>query len=642
MEIWRYNVECIDQDFKEKLKAQHEELVGLVEIRFSDGVLRVSKRQAFMNLIYWRIPNAFNIPLRKDHFIRYCHPSRGNLSGSWNRYYHEISEKYPTEGDKLKVAIWETWQELYSFCCSELMEYVSSIDICDMADVMHDPPMKEILDRRKQICPEIGSDAVEKLIEISGDEIVKLISKKGALQCDALTPFQNVGMLNRHQIPQVMFAYGPRTDINNVLIRYPVAGNSTEGLNDALEVAVETLSAKKPLCNNKQSVPTSQYANRKYQLVCSTLPKIYQGDCGSKLLVKFFVTEKNCWTIVGKTIFHNGMFMVVSSSATARNFVNTEIMMRSPMTCRYLDGVCTACGGRVVQNMCPSYNPGIVSSALLIAQVTQKILSAKHLVKTDSQIYSIPGPTDDILYRDGTNTLAWKPNIAKNIHKYQMGVSLDDTIAVHDVVLLKSDKQIKEERFSSIRSFRLKNMETGDELIYPLDNGDDEQIPYFSADMLLHIKENHNKLKIDESNMWIPLKGTENISIFGFAISSDDVAKFVKKVHKYLSDTILTETTCEGALKHFSELVYSNASVNIALIEILLRAYMIRSKADYRVPHVTDPDNVKFGSTMNILSKRHIGTELAFQGLYSFITNPTTYLIPKQSSEALDALTIGV
>ena len=53
MEVWTL-AQIVDPEFKRQLSMDVEHIQGKVELQLADGSIRVSKRQAFLNLFWWR------------------------------------------------------------------------------------------------------------------------------------------------------------------------------------------------------------------------------------------------------------------------------------------------------------------------------------------------------------------------------------------------------------------------------------------------------------------------------------------------------------------------------------------------------------------------------------------------------------
>lgn len=599
-------------------------------MEFTDGKIEVAKRWAFFNLYWLGIPAAFGIPLRKDHFIKRVPFNADNLTEEWNKYYDEIMDADPRHAKRLKQELWKTLQSLYELGGTHLLPYVRTMDIIDMAEIMTDKPVADILATKEKITPAMGTRNIEDYIEEHRKKLMNLFGTKGALKNKALYTYQKIGLLNKFQVPQTMYAFGVRTDINDNIVELPVVGSALDGLRDINEYAVESLSAKKSLAYNHVAVKDSQYFGRKQHLAASTIRKIYPGDCGSKVLIPFNVTKKNYSNIVGKRIFRGGKWLTLTKN-NVKEFIGETIMMRSPMTCRYRNGVCEVCGGSILRNINRKINLGILSAIHMIEPTTQKILSAKHLIKTLSLVYELPTEASKILFASAVNEISFKPSVLPKLPNLSIGVSVEDLPNISDVVYIRRDKAIKAEQYSSLHYFKIsdgKKVST-----YILDTEDKEQqLPFFSPEMLLHIRDHYNEIEVADGHIWIPLKGTEKIPLFKTIVVNDNMLMFVKQVSGFLSKDIREYTSCAKALQDFSDLIHDKVSCNIVHLEILLKAYEISTDTDYRVPVVTDPEHVKFQNNPSILTNRYIGTCLAFQGLERYVSTPSTYLVPKAKS----------
>lgn len=638
MEIWTYNKECIDPEFRLALQRNVDAVQGIIQIQFSDGILEVSKRQAFLNLFWWPIVSKFGIPLRKDHFIKHLAPSRENLVHEWNRYYDEVMNIDFNNAKKLKTVIWDVWQDLYDFACGDLGEYVASLDLLDMVDIMHEPAMDEIIETKYKIKAHWGSDVIEKYIDDHSKKIIELLSTKGALQCEALYPFQHTKQLNKFQVPQVMYAYGMRTDISDNIIGLPVIGSALGGLNDVQEFLVESMSAKKTLFYNNTSVAESQYNGRIIQLITNAIEVVYTHDCESNVLIDFVVTPNNYQNLVGKLIYENGKPIRLNKDNVG-SYVNTTVRMRSPMTCRFRRGVCSTCGGTLYNNINRKLNLGILSAIQVIEPTTQKILSAKHLVKTATIVYELPKGSNKLLYKSSTNEIRWRNDIADKMDTFLMGIPVSAFSNFHDVRLLKSEATTKEERFSAVTHFYIKfKNQSNEPKLFMLENN--KQIPYLSTEMLFYMRDRYEDLVIEDDIVWIPVDGTEKLPIFRIVVINDNMLMFVKSVSKFLSSNIDSYTSCSKVLHDFSNVIYDKVLANITHIETILKAFMITSPSDYRIPLVTDPDNVLFRTVNSIINNRSIGPKLAYQNLSHFLGTPSTYLVPKQKSP-FDLFTVG-
>lgn len=629
IETWTYE-QIADPQFKWALADRVEELTGKVRLQLADGEIIVGKRVALVNLFFMQILQDFNIPYSKRHFVKRVAFNGDATAEAWNQYYREIVQPNTKNAKRFKMAVWRAMDDLYKFTSWHLLPWTRSLDNIDISEIVNDPAMKEIIDTKWNLKPEFGTDVIEKAIDEGSKKIMKLLDTPGALKNDALLVFQRVRQLNKFQVPQTLFAFGVRTDINDTIIGLPVIGSVVDGIQNIREYGCESLSAKKSQAYGQVAVPGSQYFGRKQHLIASSLEHIYETDCQSTALVDFDVTETNYSNIIGKNIVLNGQYVTITND-NAKEFINTTIHMRSPMTCRYRKGVCSVCAGKVFDNVNRKLNIGILSSIHVIEPTTQKILSAKHLVKTNTIPYQMPDKTNKILVRSTATDIRWRPETYDRLKNIEMGIPLKYFTSIHDVTLIRSDKPIKEERYSQIYDvfIRAIDKELDPVRIVLESNG---QVPFLSSEMLTHIRDHYHDLKMDKHIVWIPMAGTEKFALFRNIVLNDNMLQFVDNVSTFLSKEIKNYTSCSEAINAFSRIVHSKVFANITHLEILLKAYMISSPSDYRIPCVDDPNNVLFQTTASILNNRHVGTKLAYQGLFQYVCHPSTYMTLHQES----------
>lgn len=626
-----------DPEFVSNVLKHVANMDGHVIMRFSDGDIRVHVKQAALNLMFLQVPLAFNVPLRKNHFIRYVPSSKEKIVQELDKYYDEFMYDFPNARETLRKVVWKILNDLYVFTWIDIAEYRPAFDLEDLTEIISDEPFAKILNDKWKVKPEMGSDVIEKYMDGKSKELIKLLTTKGALKNESLLPFQMLGILNKFQIPQALNAFSLRTDVNDNIVSCPVLGSAISGLRNCIENSTESLAAKKTAFYNHTAVAESQYFGRKQHLLGSSISTIIsEVDCNSTILVDFNVTELNYQNLVGKHIYEHGVRKTLTFDNVG-SYVNTTIRMRSPMTCRFRTGVCSTCGGKIFDNLHPNLNIGILSAMHVIEPTTQKILSAKHLIKTSSVLYELPASLSNVLFRSNTNEIRWHPNILNKIATMRMGIPAKFFQSIHDVTLLRSDRVIKEERFSEVKYLTLVN-DKGKEKTFMLEN--DKKIPFLSKEFLLHMRDHYKDLEITNEMVWIPLADTEKYPIFRTIVANDNMLQFVAQVSNFLSDPIKNYTSCNTALQDFSDLIHSKVSANITHIETLLKAYMITSSSDYRVPRVEDVNNVHFSTTSLIMNNRHIGTKFAYQGLNQYLGSPSTYLTKHQDSP-FDVLSIG-
>lgn len=629
VEVWSYDQIC-DPHFKDVIGETICDTNGLVRMELSDGAIVVSRRMAWMNLYWFNVPLAFNTPIAKRHFVKRIALNDGSHAKAMERFYDEFMGQNIHNAKKLKQVLWDSYNALYMAASSWLLPYSRSIDLIDMAEIINDPKMRKIIDTRERINVLMSSKEVEKHIDIHNKEIMDLLNEKDGVKNKTLFSYRRVDQLNRFQVPQTIYSFGIRTDVDDTIVRYPVVGSALSGLRNIMEYAVESLSAKKSSFYNKSAVSGSQYFGRRQHLSASTLAHIYSGDCGSKNPVPFEVNDHNYKNLIGKLIVEDGRYVWLTAN-NVKDYVGKTVLMRSALTCKHTDGVCEACGGRVIQNVNRKLNIGILSAMHLIEPVTQGILSAKHLIKTNSLVYSLDERASKYLECITASEVAWSPKILGKLNGCKLGVKVSDFPKFSDIAYLKHGRSIKEAAFSRITALKIRTSE-GKEDDFSMTCG--KQVPHFSAEMLFYIKDHVKETITDkeEGIIWIPLCDTMCFPLFRVTILNDNLLAFEKRAENFLKSDIKHFHTCADALREFTELLYNKISVNIAHPELLLKSYMITSPTDYRIPMVTDQNDVHFQGDKEILTYRHVGVCLAFEGLVKYLQAPATYLTVKQGT----------
>ena len=628
VEVWSYD-QITNPEFKTEIAKTICDTNGLVDLQLSDGTIRVSRRMAWLNLYWMSIPLKFGIPVAKRHFVKRISLNGKTHSKALTRYYDEIMGLSIDNAKRLKQVIWESYNELYEAASTWLLPYSRTIDILDMAQIVHDPKMEKIIKTREVISPLMSSKEIEDHVGIHTNEIMDLLDEnKDGVANKRLLPYRRTDQLNKFQVPQTIYCFGTRTDIDDSIVSYPVVGSALSGLRNIMEYAVESLSAKKSLCYNHVAVADSQYFGRQQHLLASTVAHIYRGDCGSQNPIPYKVPEKKYENLIGKLIVEDGKYVWLTADNVA-SYAGKTVMMRSPLTCLHTDGVCEACAGRVIQNINRKLNIGILSAMHLVEPVTQGILSAKHLIKTKSIIHNLSATTNKVLYHSSASEIRWVPSVIDRLNGCCLGVPVAFFPKFTDVVYIRRDKPIKEESFSNLEHVFFRNKEGK---VTKLDLVDKEQAPYFSAEFLSYVRDHYSECDIKDEIIWIPLEDTLRIPMMRVVIINDNLLAFVKKVDNFLGHDIREYTSCAALLKDFTDLLYSKVDVNIAHPEILLKAYMITSNQDFRIPSVRDQNDVHFQTTNGVLTYRHVGTCLAFEGLHKYLTSPSTYLTIKQGS----------
>lgn len=620
---------------------------GWVDVDFVDGVRDHLVQQVVIHLPIWEIYRKLGIPVRQAHFFDFKSFSKSVWQHLLTMVYTEYYLTAPdTELDTFAQYIWEATNYIDEFGTTELAEHQCSISIIDLAEIIDDPVVKTIIDG-VNLDTRFGTNLVEQSITSARDKLCKVLSTRGAVKNQALLYWQQAGLLNPNQLQQSLLALGLRTEINDRVIQRPVYGSAASGMRDIVDMAIEQQAGRKAASMNHEAIQTSQYWGRKAHILVSTLRKTYYTDCGAHKTIVQHISASNAKNYIGKFIRQNDGSFVPLTHRNICQFVDSNVDMVTVGGCRHTDGVCAVCGGLLLRNISVSgftvkypkflcgfdydesdgINIGINSAAETVSQISQMILSTKHLIRTLSQVYVVPNEALHLFVRTA-HGINLTPQFRKS-GNWKLGVYTEDMYGAQtDLLELTEETTISEERFSSISSLLVKDAEG---IISEVPLVVEGQKPFFSMEFLLYMKDHYTELELDDNVLWIPMEGIPDLPVLRAAIVNDSTYAYVLSIIKFLESKILSNyTSFDKALNHFAELVWSKVpKVNIMHLEIMLRAHMVGGVDDWDIPVVDDLNRVTFASSKDVIHNRNYSGQFSFEEHKRRFADPKMYLIPR-------------
>lgn len=613
-------------------------------VDLADGPLIMTGRWLSVNIFLWRPLVKRGYPVSKRHSIWQGLFTKEILAQISTEIYNDVigvTHKIGTavtgqvEGEIL-YDLMENIDHMHHWISRDLGEYHLSISAFKLCRLLNDPRIKPLTKIDVSAEMNVSIAAAEAKFKSQGDEIVNRLKDK-SIPNNIIAPFLELGLLSSQQLPRVVMALGFRTDASDQIVRYPITRSYVEGMGDIKDFAVESLDAKKTIYYNRNAMPDSQYDNRKQQILASSVRRLYEGDCGSKLTVPFYIYKSsgalkgNSQQTLGKNIICDDGSMLMLTRNNIENYIGKTVNMRSPLTCRYTDGTCHVCGGLLTDFMHKNIVIGIASTVEYMSAASQLVLSAKHFSKTSSITYRIPEQLTDLLIVK-QNDIFINPNV--DAARLKIKVNFWDVAHIQDLKASEDEDNednmasIGEQQFSSINYLTFVDSNdipiTGE--IPMVSEG---TIPYFSSELLVYIKDNFRSVKIGDEII-IPLKKFNHITepILRCVIESNSMIKFNATLEKFVKTDIRKFTSLTEVLSAFTKLVYTEIETNVMHLEIVLKSYLITDEDNYNIPIVEDINNVKFDSLGSIIPRRSLGQQFAYQELLKYLSDPATYVLP--------------
>ena len=454
------------------------------------------------------------------------------------------------------------------------------------------------------------------------------------------------GTLKKGQLLQVLGPMGARTDINQVIFKFPITNPLSEGIGDLYGSMIESRTGTIALLNNKDLLRKTEYFNRQTQLVAQYVQRLHHyDDCRTDVYLPFFVTEENIETLVGKYyVDDNGVEHWVRGDE--KHLIGTHISMRSVLGCKHPDpqGICGKCYGRLKYSIPYNTIVGNVSAVVIGDKITSSVLSTKHHVASSSverfelgvreKVFMRYGDEPETLYLSRNAAMydrIWLTVYSKEVENLA-NILLVDTLAEYPIQSVSQLTQV---------AFQVMDKEgfvKGDIVQTSLYN----RQASFSRELLEYLRENKweidgdDNVRIDLSNFprdkplfTLPFKNVNMYDVMvklksfyqsGADGSGKKLAGY-SRIKKGEQNYLVNYNSPIEALSVFSNMLNQKLYVNMVHVEVILYAMMVRKRGvDYRLPK--PGVSGQFDKYNIIMFKRSLSAAMAFEKQDKILSSP--------------------
>lgn len=341
--------------------------------------------------------------------------------------------------------------------------------------------------------------------------------------------------------------------------------------------------------------------------------------CDSKNFQKIEIKNKKILNSLAFRYYRlnpNGMEYMIDPDKDI-HLIGKTIYLRSPMTCASASqghGICYRCYGDMAYTN-RNINVGKMAAELQSEQLTQKTLSAKHILESNIRKIIWCDGFDELFTLDG-NIISICDMLDEDYDKYSIILDKDEIVSEGDY-----------ETLEYVFSFTV------------IDNmGNEIVISTVDSDRLFINEDFHDyidSLKSEEQKLIIPFKDIYNLNLFNVMIRNNDLMKTLEDIEKTIDNIKITpyfdrhqilqrfiEKDIEGGLN------VTSVHLEIILSNQLRDKYDKLEKVDWTVE---DPE-------YNIVTLKHalkfnpsITVSLTYRELTAQFTNPITYRKNKPS-----------
>lgn len=602
-----------------------------VTVVFDDNeeVILPSRKMLLLSF-YWKIARKWGFKITSRYIIDTNIINAAFLSKIGTIILNDILVYKPENCRDLNYDLWELINAINNFTSSNCQEYVRSLCALDFIAFKQIPEVKKII-TDKVTSLVTGIDVVHAKIHNNTVALFEIMKKRHPN--NAFFHFANLKLINAVQMGQIFYQVGLRTDIDDKYIGEPVSSNYWDGIATRNEYAYEALAAKKSVFANKMQLPLADYFGRKQHLALSSLSTMYPDkDCGANVYIQILITELNKTRVLWKYIMDDTQLVLLTED-NIDSYIGSLVQMRSPLTCKYTDGVCRICGGALLSIIHPSINIGVFAGIAISNTIVQTVLKIKHTAEVNVIAYRVPDELASLLKKHQTFIHAKKPTW-RAFDKMTLSFLPNESTHVLNLQADTIDRLsgINESSFGQISKITVKN---GDTVVHDgVDLTFGDQAPLFSRDLIRHIAKNAKDIEIKDGLYNVPMKGFDfSKPLFKLVMTDYSMVKFVGDVEKFLEYTVATYTDIGEAFADFCEIVYRQVNPNICYAELIMRATLATSRSDVRIPVVTQLHDATLIPTKTINSKRSIGTAYAFEDLYNNLADPLFYLMPRTPND---------
>lgn len=541
---------------------------------------------------------------------------------------------------------------IYNNLTYRSLEYVSYIGIVDLLKVQLKPKLldsiKDVYIIKNKQPTHIVTEAINKTHEILND----ILWNDAEVTNNPIALGYKSGTLNPNQVKQVLASRGFITELDNSIFRVPAAGSFTLGMFDLYEETIESRSGAKSLFLSNKAIKDSEYFARELQLVTMVVEKLVDGDCGTKRYMDWYVKPKSEESpgdlprLLGKYYYNPKTKQDEEITKDHKHLIGQNIKIRSAICCQLPDptAVCMKCFGTLGYSIPTHANVGHYCAASVTQQLTQSILSTKHLTKSASSAGIVMDDiAKDYFYTKG-DFYFFKPEAMTKDTTYEIIINQWQFFGLKDVKNIKDIDNVNVQRLSLIRDIILRIITKDKVKDVPIQIKFNKAAGSFTHPFLhflsskeYHLDNNNNYvLNLDGWNPKHPIIYIPSLE-FDFSTLCKNVKDIIRAIgtNKRFG---LTINKPEQLIQTLFDLINSKLSVNLSIVDLVAYAFTIQdaNKNDYRLGR--NNPNQRVLNSRTILANRSLGAGYGWESMTKTITSPNTFYPSFNTAHPLDVL----
>lgn len=450
--------------------------------------------------------------------------------------------------------------------------------------------------------------------------------------------FQAGEAVNPRQFKEARFSIGTKPNGSGGIYPYIIDKSFTNGgVNDPTSFFIESSSARTAQILSKNNVGDSGDFARILGLnnTDTVLFPEPNYSCQTKNLIKYEIkTEKHLSMIKNRYYRFNPNGREYVIDMKDKSLVGKNIYLRSPMTCSCKKGICRKCYGDLYFTN-TNINVGKIAAEIVSSQLTQILLSAKHLLETkiismkwNPEFYNIFSVVINMITLDVSDDFNLKDTYLI-IDPNDVNLSYDEEETIYDI---GDDEDNEYEMTRDDNEIIIYNEYiTRFAIKYP--NGDivtfgtqDLDSIYISQDLNNIIRK---KAINDDGVIAVSLEDLIDIPLFFIKILNNEISKTMDDIINIINkNDVANSLNKDTALQSIvDKVIEGNLTVDSVHLEVILRNQLINPNNVLSKPKWEKENaNYKFVSLNTALNNNpSIIVSLLYKDLGSVLYNPLSY-----------------
>jgi hypothetical protein len=631
-------------------------LMGDFILVFDNGEeLVTNDRDTLYSSYFWRFHREFpNTPFLPSHHV--THLLNGKVLTSkthrqllerifWSTVHaYGLTKRH--QRDPLVKMIYEVVNELYVEFTARTEAYMTSIDIMDFINIVDHPVMQQEF---KEIVPTHA--AVEKMYAAA----MNLMEKSEDMEDNAVARAVRAKMVNANQVLQCVAVRGFTNEVDGYAMPTPVLSNFTLGMTTVYNIIAESRSASKSLYYAESPLQDAEYFARRLQLMTMPVERIHEVDCGSTEYIPWMVKPpvKNGEHVIypGDLEFIVGKYYLDEESQTLKVIQKSDthlygkmIQMRSVLTCHHPDphGVCEVCFGQMTLNTTEEGNLGHNCAGTMTQQTSQSVLSTKHLIVSAAAVNIMLGDSQRKYFNVGKagNTYVFKSELKNKFP--QLIISKEEAYGLTDIEIVHNIEDIAPARVCAIEYIGVNLTSSKPEPLMPICISQNGVSAVFTLEFMKYIK-THRWETNEDGNFIFDLADWDfDKPIFripemeySFSEHSHQIADIIESKMKEISDRQNPDSPVLTLTELF-ELVNSKLNVNIALLEVIIYAAMVKNAAEGDYGLARNSPTRTLGVSKQTLVNRSLSAAYAYEKQTVTLSDPASFFNKNRPDSIFD------